>query len=81
MNNSKKNLIDVYLIVAKNIRKYRKMAKMTQLELSIKTGYSYAYIRRLEAPKCVKNFSLQTICQIANTLNVDIEKLFIDDNI
>ena len=81
MDSSKNNLTDIYLIVAKNIRKYRKIAKMTQLELALKAGYSYAYIRRLEAPKCVKSFSLQTICQIANILNVDIEKLFIDDDI
>ena len=72
---------DIYLIVAKNIQKYRKLAKMTQYELAKKTGYSYAYIRRLEAPKCVKNFSVQTIYQIAKAINIEIEKLFRDDNI
>lgn len=77
----KKDFTDVYLIVAKNIRKYRKLAKMTQYELAMKTGYSYAYIRRLEAPKCVKSFSLQAICHIANVINVDIGKLFMDENI
>ena len=54
---------------------------MTQYELAKKTGYSYAYIRRLEAPKCVKNFSIQTINQIAKAINIEIEKLFKDDNI
>ena len=81
MRQDKTNFDDVYLIVANNIKKYRKMAKITQLELARKTGYSYAYIRRVEAPKCIKNFSVQTISSIAKALNVDIGKLFIRDDI
>ena len=54
---------------------------MTQKELAIKSGYSYAYIRRLEAPGCIKNFSIQTIYNLARCLNIDIKQLFEDDNI
>lgn len=60
---------------------YRKKQKMTQKELAQKTGYSYAYIRRIEAPKCSKNFSILTIYNICNALNIDIGSIFEDDNI
>ena len=72
---------DIYLVLAKNIKKYRRKNKMTQKELAIKSGYSYAYIRRLEAPGCIKNFSIQTIYNLARCLNIDIKQLFEDDNI
>ena len=81
MDHNNKPTKDVYLIISRNIKKYRKIAQITQQELALKTGYSYAYIRRLEAPKCIKNFSIQTIYHIARALNVDIGKLFIDDDI
>ena len=55
---------DIYEIVAKNIKKQRKLQRITQKELAKKCGYSYAYIRRIEAPKCHKNFSILTIYNI-----------------
>ena len=67
---------DIYLLVARNIKKYRKIKGMTQKELASISGYSYAYIRRLEGPKCEKNFSIQTIYEIANALDIDIKELF-----
>lgn len=76
-----KKLFDVYLLLAKNIKKYRCKNKMTQRELAIKSGYSYAYIRRIEAPGCIKNFSIQTIYNLSKCLNVDIKQLFEEDDI
>ena len=49
---------------------------MTQKDLAIKSGYSYAYIRRVEGPKCIKNFSIQTIYRLAASLDIDIKQLF-----
>ena len=49
---------------------------MTQKKLALKSGYSYAYIRRVEGPKCSKNFSIQTICHLAKTLDIDVKQLF-----
>ena len=69
-------LPDVYLIISKNIKKYRLKKGMTQKDLAIKSGYSYAYIRRVEGPKCVKNFSIQTIYRLAKSLDIDIKQLF-----
>ena len=72
---------DIYKRVAKNIKKYRKLQKVTQKELAKKTGYSYAYIRRIEGPHCSKNFSLLTIYNICIALDIDISSIFEDDNI
>ena len=54
---------------------------MTQLELSQKCGYSHAYIRRIEGPKCIKTFSILTLYNISKALNIDIKYLFEDDDI
>lgn len=76
-----KKLDDIYLTIARNIRKYRIKNGMTQHELAVKTGYSYAYIRRVEGPKCIKNFSIQTVYNISNALGIDIVQLFEDSYI
>lgn len=49
---------------------------MTQKDLALKSNYSYAYIRRIEGPKCIKNFSIQTIHRLAEALDIDIKQLF-----
>ena len=67
---------NIYQLVSKNIKKYRKLKGMTQNELARKCGYSYAYIRRIEAPNSRKNFSLDTVSNIARALDIDIELLF-----
>ena len=72
---------DIYLVIAKNLKKYRKEKHMTQRELAEITGYSYAYIRRIEGPNCSKNFSVLTIYNICCALDIDIGALFIDENI
>ena len=72
---------DIYLIISNNIRKYRLANKMTQRDLALKSGYSYAYVRRMEGPKCAKTFSIAMLQNIALALNIDIKYLFIDDDI
>lgn len=67
---------NIYLIISNNIKKYRLKRNLTQKELAIKCGYSYAYIRRIEGPRCSKNFSIQTLYNIATALNIDIKNLF-----
>ena len=72
---------DIYLLVSNNIKKYRKVNKMTQKELAKRSGYSYAFIRSIEGPNCKKNFSLQTVFIISYALGIEIKSLFEDDNI
>ena len=62
--------------VAKNIKYYRKSRNMTQAQLAEKTEYSHEFIRRIEAPNSRKNFSLDTVSNIARALDIDIELLF-----
>ena len=72
---------DIYLIVATNIKKYRLKNNLTQKELAKISGYSYSYIRKIEGNNCPKNFSIQTIYNLAKSLNIDIEELFKDNDI
>lgn len=72
---------DIYKIIAKNLKKQRQLKNMTQKELALKTGYSYAYIRRIEGPNCPKNFSILTLYNICLALDIDLSSLFNEDNI
>ena len=76
MNKRKPKHYDVYELIAKNIKYYRKERKITQAELAEKTEYSHEFIRRIEAPNSKKNFSLEAVSNIANALDIDLELLF-----
>ena len=66
----------IYIVEEKNIKYYRKSRNMTQAQLAEKTEYSHEFIRRIEAPNSRKNFSLDTVSNIARALDIDIELLF-----
>ena len=76
MKNKKEKHYDIYEIVAKNIKFYRKQRNMTQAQLAEKTEYSHEFIRRIEAPNSKKNFSIDAVSNIANALDINIELLF-----
>ena len=65
-----------YDIVRKNIKKYRKMAGLTQQELADMIGVSMHYISQIESAKPNKYFTLVIIGRIADALNIDIKDLF-----
>ncbi len=67
---------DIYNILSKNIKKYRKERHMTQAELAEKSEYSHEFIRRIEAPNSKKNFSLDAVNNIAKALEIKIDLLF-----
>ena len=67
---------DIYIVVAKNVKHYRKGREWTQAQLAEKTGYSHEFIRRIEGPNSGKNFSLDAVSNIAKALDIDIELLF-----
>jgi len=71
----------IYYIIGKNIKKYRKIKGVSQRELSLRTGYSYSYIRKIEGPNCKKNFSILTLYNISQSLDINIKCLFDDDDI
>lgn len=55
---------------AKNLKFYRKKARLTQIELAEKLGISARYVQQLEG-KRVPNVRLDTIEQIASILRID----------
>jgi len=68
--------INIYEQIALNIKKYRKMAGITQAVLAEKVGVSHEFIRRIESKKGIKTFSIDTIWKISLALDVDPGKLF-----
>lgn len=66
---------DIYEIISLNIKKYRKEKGITQEELAIRSRYTWEFIRRIESKKAKKTFSLSTLVNIANALEIPIEKL------
>ena len=68
--------MDIYEQIAKNIKKYRKEVGLTQAQLAEKVEVSHEFIRRIESKKGRKTFSIDTIYKISLALNIDIAKLF-----
>ena len=66
---------DIYEIIVNNIKKERIKRSMTQAELALKSGYSHITIRKIEAKKVKKYFSIDTICNIADALDVEVSEL------
>ena len=66
------------LIIRINIRKYRKMRKLTLQELADRTGLTHGYVRDLECFGIDKTPLLETIGKFADALKIDIRQLFDD---
>ena len=67
---------DIYDVVAANIKKCRKDAGLTQVQVAELTGYSHEFIRRIEAPNCKKNFTIESVYIISKALDIHISELF-----
>lgn len=65
-----------YYIARVNVKKYRKLAKMTSQELADKSGFSHQFIRNLESLKTTTRPRLDSLYRIANALEIDIRQLF-----
>ena len=63
-------------IVAKNVRKYRKMASITQEQLAIDIGVSNDFLRRFETTLGREGMSLYTLYKISIVLDTSIDKFF-----
>lgn len=68
--------VDIYTIVAMNIKKYRILAGITQATLAERVGVSHEFIRRIESKKGPKTFSVDTIYKISLVLNITMNDLF-----
>lgn len=68
--------VNIYEQIARNIRKYRKEAGITQAVLAERVGVSHEFIRRIESKKGAKTFSVDTIWKASLALDVEPGKLF-----
>lgn len=67
---------NIMIRVSANIRKYRKIAVITQEQLAVDVGRSYDFIRRLEYKKGTIGCSVNTLYKIGVVLGVTMDKLF-----
>lgn len=65
----------IYDTIRYNIRKYRKMKKMTSAELAETVGLSHDFIRQIQSKKVRYNFSVETFYKISVALGVGMDKL------
>ncbi len=77
----KKNENYIYYLVAKNIKKQRKLKGLTQAKFAELCNYSEGFIMNIESEKYHQTFSLGTLWKFADVLNIDIRELFNPINI
>lgn len=68
--------VNIYEQIAKNIKKYRTMAGISQAELAERVGVSHEFIRRNESKKGRKSFSVDTLWKISIALDIPPGNLF-----
>ena len=62
--------------ISLNIKKYRKLNRITQEQLALDVGISYDFMRRLEFKKGKIGCSIDTLYKISVVLNTRIDKFF-----
>lgn len=70
---------NVYEVIRKNLRYYRKLKGMTQAEFAEAMNLSHDYIRQVESEKSNKNFSISSLQLAAQVLDVKIYQFFEDE--
>ncbi len=67
---------NIMVKISNNIKKYRKLANITQEQLAVDVGKSYDFIRRLEYKKGTIGCSIDTLYRISVVLGVTMDKFF-----
>lgn len=67
---------NIMVKVSANIKKYRRIAGITQEQLAVDVGKSYDFIRRLELKKGAIGCSIDTLYRISVVLGVTMDKFF-----
>lgn len=70
------NDTDLYHVIGSNIKHYREQAQLTQVQLAEQAKISISYLSKIEATGCDKSLSISVLNQIANVLDVEINKFF-----
>ena len=71
---------ELYRVIGRNIKLYRKFSKLTQVQLAEKAEISISYLSKIEADSCDKSMSISMLNQIANALDVEITDFFKEEN-
>lgn len=66
---------NIYDIIRRNIKKYRKERGMTSAQLAELVDLSHDFIRQIESEKTAYNFSVDTFYKISVALNVKLDDL------
>ena len=69
--------IEEYTKLGLNIAYYRKLKGLTQLKLAESINISRTHMSNIEAPNIPTSISLETLFNIADTLDIPVYKLFI----
>ena len=67
---------NIMVKVSANIKKYRRIAGITQEQLAVDVGKSYDFMRRLEFKKGAIGCSIDTLYRISVVLDVTMDKFF-----
>lgn len=73
---NKKDENYVYYLVGQNLKKQRKLKKLSIAKFAMLCNYSEGFIMNIESPNYNQTFSLGTVWTFANALNIDIRELF-----
>ena len=68
----------IYYIVGQNIKKQRKLKKITQEKLAEMCNYSLSFIGNLESTNVFQTISVGSLYHIAKVLDISITELFKD---
>lgn len=74
MNKKDENYI--YNLVAKNLKKQRKLKGLSITKFAQLTNYSEGFIKNIESPNYYQTFNLGTLWKFADVLGVDIKAFF-----
>ena len=66
----------IYYLVGQNIKKQRKLKRLSVTKFAMLCNYSEGFIMNIESPKYYQTFSLGTLWTFAKVLNIDIRELF-----
>ncbi len=61
-----------YKMIGLNIAYYRKLAGLSQLQLAEMAGISRTHMSNIEAPNMPTSVSLETLMDIADSLNIPV---------
>lgn len=75
----KEKQYDIYNVIGKNIKKYRKQKRITQRELAESLLLSESFIAKLESTT-YQSISIDTLKQIADQLEVPIANFFDEES-